>query len=47
MGFFSKIKESLKKTKDAVGKKLFAVFVIVAGLHDLFAKKKKPDPDRE
>lgn len=26
MGFFSKIKESLKKTKDAVGKKLFAVF---------------------
>lgn len=28
-------------------KKLFAVFVIVAGLHDLFAKKKKPDPDRE
>ena len=28
-------------------KKLFAVFVIVAGLHDLFAKKKKPHPDRE
>ena len=26
MGFFSKIKESLKKTKDAVGKKLFTVF---------------------
>lgn len=26
MGFFSKIKESLQKTKDAVGKKLFTVF---------------------
>ncbi len=26
MGFFSKIKESLQKTKDAVGKKLFSVF---------------------
>ena len=26
MGFFSKIKEGLKKTKDSWGKKLFEVF---------------------